>query len=97
MFVIAQNVMFLFLCSFSPQPGSTVELSQSAYQFLTDLFNKYDKVGGRVTHCMAGAASPFFLWGEVLCLFLTCFMSGKNITPVDQEQLPENCMHRTRE
>ena len=30
--------------SFSPQPGSSVELSSSGYQFLTDLFNKYDRV-----------------------------------------------------
>ena len=38
--------MFTFLDRFSPQPGSSVELSPSGYQFLTDLFKKYDKVGG---------------------------------------------------
>ena len=30
---------------FSPQPGNTVQLSASGYQFLTDLFRKYDKDG----------------------------------------------------
>ena len=29
---------------FSPQAGSDVELSRAGYRFLTDLFNKYDKV-----------------------------------------------------
>ena len=33
------------VASFSPQPGSTVELSRSGYQFLQNLFVKYDKVG----------------------------------------------------
>ena len=37
--------MSMFLHRFSPQPGSSVELSSSGYQFLTDLFKKYDKVG----------------------------------------------------
>lgn len=32
---------------FSPQPGSSVELSGSGYQFLTDLFNKYDRDGDK--------------------------------------------------
>lgn len=30
---------------FSPQPGNTVQLSPSGYQFITDLFQKYDKDG----------------------------------------------------
>ena len=30
---------------FSPRPGSSVELSPIGYQFLTDLFCKYDKDG----------------------------------------------------
>ena len=31
--------------SFSPRPGSSVELSPVGYHFLTDLFHKYDLDG----------------------------------------------------
>ena len=37
--------MCVYVHRFSPQQGSNVELSETGYHFLTDLFNKYDKDG----------------------------------------------------